>query len=292
MNSTNLPLVSVCLITYNHAEYIRESIESVLKQQVNFRFDLIIADDCSTDGTRDILIEFENRYPNQISLILQSSNVGAFKNWMDLLYYPESKYIAYLEGDDYWTDNFKLQRQVDFLESNTNYAGISHQSTILNQGNEEGYFKNDVNEILSIHDLIQGRPIHTNTLVFRREVLDLLKKAPYHYSGDRLLYFCIAGLGKFKFLPESMSIYRKHGQGLSNNFTLEQISKDLGTVPFLCEIIPNFPKYQYLSYVYASIGLAKNGSGPKKIYFLGVSFLYSFSYFPRNLSKILRFLIR
>jgi glycosyltransferase involved in cell wall biosynthesis len=117
-----IPLLSVCLLTYNHVKYIKESIDSVLMQKVNFSWELIIADDFSTDGTRAILLEYKKKYPNLIKLILQEHNVGPLNNFKDLLNAPKSKYIAYFEGDDYWTDPYKLQRQVDFLEENPDYG--------------------------------------------------------------------------------------------------------------------------------------------------------------------------
>ena len=109
------PLLSVCLITYNHNKYIREAIESILMQKVNFTWELIIADDFSTDGTREIVLEYKEKYPDFIKLILQEKNVGATRNWIDLIIAPKSKYIAYFEGDDYWTNPYKLQKQRDFI---------------------------------------------------------------------------------------------------------------------------------------------------------------------------------
>ena len=118
----SISLLSVCLSTYNHVKYIREAIDGVLMQKVNFSWELIIADDFSTDGTREIVLSYKEKYPEFIKLVLQEKNVGALRNWFDLLNVPASKYIAYFEGDDYWTDSYKLQRQVDFLEKNEDYG--------------------------------------------------------------------------------------------------------------------------------------------------------------------------
>ena len=90
-------------------------------QKVDFDYELIIADDYSTDGTREIILDYKENYPGLIKLILQKRNVGPGKNWLDLIEAPKSKYIAYFEGDDYWTDPYKLQKQVDFLEANEGY---------------------------------------------------------------------------------------------------------------------------------------------------------------------------
>src|SRR5438445_350989 len=104
------PLVSACLITYNHARFIRQAIESILMQKVNFPWEFIIADDCSTDGTREIILEYQRRHPSLIRLLLRSSNIGAWRNGQALLSAVEGKYVALLEGDDYWSDEYKLQR--------------------------------------------------------------------------------------------------------------------------------------------------------------------------------------
>ena len=125
------PLLSVCLITYNHANYIEQAIEGVLMQSVNFSWELIIADDFSTDGTREILLKYKEKYPNFIKLLLQEKNVGPGKNFSDLLNEPQSKYIAYFEGDDYWIDPLKLQKQVDFIESHPDYVLIHSDIFII-----------------------------------------------------------------------------------------------------------------------------------------------------------------
>lgn len=124
-------LISVCLITYNHAAFIRQAIEGVLMQKIDFPWEFIIADDKSTDGTTDILLEYQKKYPRLIKLLLQEKNVGPGKNWMDLISAPKGKYIAYIEGDDYWTDNYKLQKQVNFIEANPSYSICWTQYDIL-----------------------------------------------------------------------------------------------------------------------------------------------------------------
>ena len=128
------PLLSVCLITYNHKDYIVQAIEGVLMQKVNFSFELIIADDFSTDGTREIILDDEKKYPLLISLILQKKNVGPLKNWLELIKTPKAKYIAYFEGDDYWTDFNKLHKQVDFLDTNRDFVLCYHNTNILING--------------------------------------------------------------------------------------------------------------------------------------------------------------
>ena len=143
------PLLSVCLITYNHVKYIEQAIEGVMLQQVNFPWELIIADDCSTDGTREIVLRYQKKYPEIIKLILQEKNTGPTQNFMDLITYPSSKYIAYFEGDDYWTDPLKLQKQVDFLEANEDYSICFHEAMVLYEDGKEILYNNiGVNKLL------------------------------------------------------------------------------------------------------------------------------------------------
>ena len=111
------PLVSVKMITYNHAPYIAQAIEGVLQQKTNFPFELVIGEDCSTDGTREIVFEYQEKYPDIIRVITSDKNVGMKKNGYRTTKACRGKYVAFCEGDDYWHHPDKLQKQVDYLES-------------------------------------------------------------------------------------------------------------------------------------------------------------------------------
>jgi len=117
--------VSVILLAYNHHKFIRQAIESVISQECSYKFELIIGEDCSTDDTRVICLSYANKYPDLVKLILSEQNVGAIENELNCIKNSSGKYIAYLEGDDFWTDNLKLQKQVDYLESNPD-VGLVH----------------------------------------------------------------------------------------------------------------------------------------------------------------------
>ncbi len=108
------PLVSICLLTYNHQRWIHEAIDSILRQETDFPCELIIAEDCSTDRTREIVLSYAEKYP--IRLILQEKNKGAMRNLKDLMDAPAGKYVAYIEGDDSWIDPLKLKKQSCLLE--------------------------------------------------------------------------------------------------------------------------------------------------------------------------------
>lgn len=121
------PLVTVVTITYNHERYIAKCIDGVLSQKVDFPMEFIIAEDCSTDGTRAICEDYARKHPESIRLITSETNIGYNPNELRAMKAARGKYIAYCEGDDYWTDPNKLQKQVDFLEAHPEYSICFHR---------------------------------------------------------------------------------------------------------------------------------------------------------------------
>lgn len=119
------PLLSVLLLTYNHEKYISDCIESILMQKTNFDLEVLIGEDCSTDNTRVIINKYIQKYPEKLKLVTSDKNIGALKNENKLMNLAQGKYIAFIEGDDFWMDSLKLQKQVDFLESNPDF-GLVH----------------------------------------------------------------------------------------------------------------------------------------------------------------------
>lgn len=283
-------LLSVCIITYNHGKYLREAIDSVLIQKVNFNFEIIVADDYSLDDTRQILFEYKERFPNLFKLILQEKNVGAAQNWYDLLFMAKAKYISYFEGDDYWIDPLKLQKQINILESGNKYSACVHQTQLLINGKLGNLFNENVPQIITIKDLYEGRLFHTASCIFKKSILDYFpKKSIMMASGDRFLNFCIAIEGSIFFIEDTMCIYRKHDKGLSSNMTPKKLLLDLNTIQYLKKIYPNFAVHRYKSYVYATAGLIKNINIFYKSYLLSISFILSFSIFPKNIKIIQKY---
>lgn len=213
------PLVSVWMVTYNHEKYLAQALDGVLMQQANFNIEVIIGEDCSTDGTRDVLEEYVKRNPDIIRPVYHEQNVGGYKNAYEFtLPLCKGKYIACLEGDDYWTDPLKLQKQVDFLEANPDYVFTFHDSVILNQNSGEtrlriGDRKIDVN--IDLKSLILQNNIPTASIVFRN-VLDH-RLLPDWFAkitkADYGLCVLLAEKGPGKFLPGAMSVYRVHDGG-------------------------------------------------------------------------------
>ena len=167
-----VPLVSVLMVTFNHEKYIAQALESILMQITNFKYEIIIGEDCSTDNTKLIIRKFENKYPGRIFPIYHEANVGPMRNVYEFTF-PKctGKYIAALEGDDYWTDPNKLQRQVDFLEANPDFSICFHNMQIIYENSpEKNHLSNiEQKEISDINDLARYNYIYTASCMFRNQ---------------------------------------------------------------------------------------------------------------------------
>lgn len=217
------PLLTVCIITYNHEQYIAQAIDSFLTQQADFAWQLVIADDCSTDRTREILRAYKRRYPELIHLILQEKNVGPEGNWLDLIDYPKTRYVLYAEGDDYLTDPTKLQRQVDFLESHPDFALCFHPVEVVYEDGSRAAetFPSPAQRhhktVLGLNDLLLANFIQTNSVMYRWRFTDASIKDIYPRGvapGDWYLHLLHAATGKIGFVNRTMAVYRRHPGGI------------------------------------------------------------------------------
>lgn len=219
MENNNSPLLSVCLITYNHADYINQAIEGVLMQKVSFSWELIIADDFSTDGTRETVIDFQKRFPKFIKLILQEKNVGPDRNWSDLIKASNAQYVAYIEGDDYWVDPNKLQKQVDiFLEYPDTVICGARAKTWIETKKNFAYITPDIGKNISCmtpkNFFYLGDWIKSVTRVVPR---DIILSVPLEYGMDyRQVHYILAKnpAGYFRCLEEVVAVYREHSGGV------------------------------------------------------------------------------
>lgn len=219
------PLVSICSITYNHALYIRQCLDSMLMQQTSFKFEIIINDDCSTDGTTEILWEYEAKYPEIVRPIYHKENLyqKGQRGFFNKFVFPKArgKYMALCEGDDYWTDPLKLQKQVDFLEEHPDYALCFHNATVHYEGKEahDHLFADLQSKEYDKQTLLKSWLAPTASFVLRKRVLDssyyqqvmLSKKLAY---GDLPLLLSASYCGKIYGMSEPMSVYRKHIGGV------------------------------------------------------------------------------
>jgi glycosyltransferase involved in cell wall biosynthesis len=192
-------------------------------QKTSFAWELIIADDCSTDGTVDILRSYKKLHPGLITVIERSKNIGPEKNWLDLLNHAKSKYVLYAEGDDYFTDSEKLQIQVDFLEAHKKMSACFHPVKVKyddNSKSEEIFpspdFRFNKAELV-VEDLLKRNFIQTNSIMYRwrfvKESIDTVY--PKGISpGDWFLHLLHAETGAIGFIDRTMAVYRRHSNGM------------------------------------------------------------------------------
>lgn len=211
----DLLLVTIRCITYNHEPYIRQCLEGFVMQKTNFRFEAIVHDDASTDRTADIIREYADKYPEIIKPIYETENQyskkdGSLTRIMDE--HTKGKYVAFCEGDDYWIDPLKLQKQVEFLEKNLDY-GLCHSNyTLVDQNNESLLKINNKWESGDVLDLYLNGKYHIATLttVFRRKLYESIDRGEYvdYVAGDLSLFLEMAYRTKVKYMDEKTAAYR------------------------------------------------------------------------------------
>jgi glycosyltransferase involved in cell wall biosynthesis len=216
-------MVSINCITYNHEDYIVDAIESFLMQKTNFNYEILIGEDCSTDNTRAIVEDYVIRYPDKIRLITSMQNVGGRENSVRLQKNSRGKYIAICEGDDYWTDPNKLQKQVDYMERNASCSLCFHSAEIVLAPKKiTGKLIKPyrMNGISPIEDLISGGGgfCPTPSLLYPKELMDnppeFYLKAPI---GDYPMQLYLASQGYAYYMNENMSAYRSGVEGSWTN---------------------------------------------------------------------------
>lgn len=214
------PLVDVNLITYNHEKFVAQAIDSVLAQRTNFAYRLIVGDDCSTDNTQAIVRRYVAQYPDRIAIFFDSEHRGLRSKdraGLKVLGLSTAKYVAWLDGDDYWTDPHKLQKQVDVLEGNPDAAICFHNvSTFQQDGNREpeNLCPPDQKQVSTLEDLLRGNFIPSCSTMFRRAAVGTLPEWYFNLKmGDWPLYILMAQHGAIHYINEVMAAYRVHGGG-------------------------------------------------------------------------------
>lgn len=244
------PLVAIHCLVYNHEPYLRDCFEGFVMQQTNFPFVAIVHDDASTDGSAAIIREYEEKYPNIIKSIYETENQyskhdGSLGRIMNAaIDATGAKYVAMCEGDDYWTDPLKLQKQVDFMEANPEYSLCSHKVNTLIH--ETGEIKNefvvrDMPGKSTILDLADGNYIHTLSVLYRRYsgVLEQYQKMMPCLPGDYVMWMLLAERGDIYKFNEPMAVYR-YGSGVwSTSHTIKNDMAYLSTLNRLYATITN-----------------------------------------------------
>lgn len=223
------PLVSINCMTYNHKAFIRQCLDGFMMQKCSFDFEVLIHDDASTDGTQDIIREYEVKYPDIIKPIYQKENQYSKGIDPSLKYNApriKGKYIALCEGDDYWTDPYKLQKQVDFLESHPDYVMCSHR---FNQYIQDKNLLEEEKDLTfqgadyDLKNLIGGKWLtQTLTVMYRRDALDLQRYESYGMSLDMILFYELLRNGKGYCFSDVMGVYRLHKGGVWSEVSINQ----------------------------------------------------------------------
>lgn len=229
MNQTSqsdTPLVSIRCITYNHETYIRQCLEGFVMQKTNFKFEAIVHDDASTDGTAAIIREFAEKYPDIIKPIYETENQyskhdGSLRRIMNNAIHPDAKYIAMCEGDDYWTDPLKLQKQVDFLESHPDYSLCFHNAIkhFQDGSQEDCLFAEVATREYDRYELFLNWTASTASFVFRKSILesvynDKIGMTTKILTGDLCIVMNASYCGKIYGLSDVMSVYRTSNEGV------------------------------------------------------------------------------
>lgn len=230
MGNDNRVIVAIYSIVYNHADFIRDCLEGFVMQKTNFRFVAIVHDDASTDQTAEIIREYAERYPELIQPIFEKENQyskcdGSLARIMNkAMVESGADYIAMCEGDDYWTDPYKLQKQVDFMEENKQYSACFHNARVLDENNHISLFNSLEESYIQPSESIIKRHwfIPTASLMYRNfvaEYPDVMKNEIRDYAIE--LYY--ASRGPFYYMDDVMSVYRLHQDSASKDIAKNQI---------------------------------------------------------------------
>ena len=253
-------MVSICCLTYNHENYIAQAIEGFLMQKTNFRIEVIIHDDASQDNTDSIVNKYSEKFPDIIFPIFQSENQYSkgVRGIAARFAFPRArgKYIALCEGDDYWTDPLKLQKQVDFLEKNADFSICSHNVIVKYENNnslDNEWLGSSQKEISTIEDLVRyGSGGATCSLLFRSSIIEQLPDWYYNQqSGDWTLQILCASTGKMRYFKEVMGVYRRHYGGMTDvkPNSRKELDVFLAGGVTLCEEINRHFEFKYDSLI-------------------------------------------
>jgi glycosyltransferase involved in cell wall biosynthesis len=261
--------VSVILLTYNHERFLTQAIESVLAQRTRTPFELLITEDCSTDRSREIIDAFAARHPDRIRVFISEHNLKSNESTLRALRAARGRYLAFLDGDDYWTSNDKLQRQVDFLDTHQQCTMCFHNAMVVRDDGstlKREFTAINLPTITELPNLLRGNYIAGCSAMIRRDVLQDIP-AWYEYAnyGDWPLYVFAAQRGSIGFLPEAMGVYRLHDEGVWSSATRDRqiqgiiqfynsISNHLGP-SYRAQILPMLARY------YFELGVLKKDKG-------------------------------
>ena len=213
-NMSATKLISICMITYNHEQYICQAIDSLLLQKTEHRIEIVIGEDCSTDGTRSICEQYAAAHPQIIRLLPLTQNLGISKNFYRTLEACNGDYIAICEGDDYWTDELKLQKQAELLNSDASLSIVSaNADSLVNGITIHRTIETETENYYGIEGLVNDWKCQTLTVMCRKAMLDFVKLKSYSILYDTMLFYELLQKGKGFFLNQTVGVYRHHNAG-------------------------------------------------------------------------------
>lgn len=265
-NIVNKVRVSVCMSTYNHEDFIVEALRSVLMQECNFDYEIILSNDKSTDRTHQVISEYIKNHPlkSKIHYFNQEKNLGMNGNLIFTLKQAKGEYISLLEGDDYWTDIHKLQKQFEFLEKNQDYTicTAAYVTSTPEEGLVISTLEGDLPCKTYAFDNFTGFKPHYLNMFFRKEELDITKLEEFNYSGDNVIFIMCLAKGKGYFVNEVYGFRRDHPNGAwSSKSLMERL--EMSSKQFIG--LYRYPEYKkavrpILFYYYADL-IASNKKG-------------------------------
>ena len=246
--------VSVICVTYNHESYIRQALDSILCQETDFKFEILVGEDCSTDDTGKILKEYERNNPDIFRMFYRDKNLGATKNEYELMMAAKGDYIAALELDDVWTDVLKLQKQYDFLEAHPEYIGVAHDFDIIDkdgnviENDDNKAIKDYLNKDFTLKDFLDNGFVFQTGTHFYRNIFKDKKDYSVIYKADRLIrdktiLSLLLDRGNFFILSDNMSAYRRFfDENASNgrNLTNADMESDLFNKAHHVEVLNDY----------------------------------------------------
>ena len=275
-------LVTIQCMAYNHGPYIRQCLEGFVKQKTDFRFEAVIHDDASTDGTAAIVREYAEKYPDIIKPIFETENQyskhdGSLNRIMNEHTY--GKYVAFCEGDDYWTDPLKLQKQVDFLESHPDYSMCFHNVDILDEASDAivATCSNIESKEYFAEEILGKWTVPTCSSVLRRDCVVEIPNRKDFFVGDNVLWSNSLSKGRVFGFEETMGVYRRISNGWTHIHFSDKKKRDelaLGWIAHYKALKECFPSY---SYIYDKLILK----------YLSIIVIRSLYRDPKNLKKYL-----
>jgi glycosyltransferase involved in cell wall biosynthesis len=265
--------VSISIITYNHEKFIRQALDSVLMQNVNFEYEIVIGEDCSTDNTRKILLEYHEKHPAKIRLLLPQKNQGLIRNFVQTYKSCKGEYIAPLDGDDYWTSSNKLRSQVEFLDRHPDFSMCFHPVRVFyddDKGKPGFPIPGESKEISTLEDLLICNFIPTCGVMFRNNLFGFFPEWYYTLGmEDWPLHVLNAQYGKIGYIDHVMGDYRIHSSSAWSS--KNEIYRSLEDIKFY-KCIDSHLNFKYhnivnreLSKYYYKLATLYNDNGENKI---------------------------